>query len=53
MAKCREERKRIKVVGLFRGLSLSELPSLKHLRKHPRELAEIQTPSLTSEALNM
>ena len=44
MAKFREERKRIKVVGLFRGFSLSELPSLKHLKKHPRELAEIQTP---------
>lgn len=53
MAKFGEERKKQSKFWGFFGFFLSVLPTLKHLRKHPRELVEIQTPSFTPEVLNM
>lgn len=53
MATFSEERKKKSKLWVFLGFPLSELPSLKHLRKQPRELVEIQTPSLTPEVLNV
>lgn len=47
MAKFGKEKKKTKVLGFFSGFPLSMLSTLKYLSKHPRELVDIQTPSLT------